>query len=278
MVPFGLAERPARRTSARCSRGCGRASAPTTGCCSGAAASGAGWTRSRRSGPSSGWPPEGRPVHLFFLGVERPGADRARRPVGAEQAHRLRARARPRGALRALQRGLDPVRGARQLPAARPTSGISAHHDHLEARFSFRTRVLDYLWAGLPMVLTRGDSMADLAERRGLGRTVDPEDDAGFAAACARCWTTASCWRPRAGRVREVAPSFRWEEAARPLIEYCARPPRAARCRAGIRRRWRWPPTASTRASWPTRSPTRAAGRGRAADGPQRGPRARHGA
>ena len=45
--------------------------------------------------------------------------------------------------------------------------------------------MLDYLWAGLPMVLTRGDSMADLAERQALGGTVDPEDDAGFAAACA---------------------------------------------------------------------------------------------
>ena len=29
---------------------------------------------------------------------------------------------------------------------------VSTHHDHLETRYSFRSRVLDYLWAGLPMV------------------------------------------------------------------------------------------------------------------------------
>ena len=99
--------------------------------------------------------------------------------------------------------------------------GISAHHDHLEARFSFRTRVLDYLWAGLPMVLTRGDSMADLAERQELGRTVEPEDSEGFAAACAALLDDRGLRERTAERVRAVAPSFRWSEAARPLVDFC---------------------------------------------------------
>jgi hypothetical protein len=99
--------------------------------------------------------------------------------------------------------------------------GISAHHDHLEARFSFRTRVLDYLWAGLPMVLTRGDSMADLVERRGLGATVAAQDSEGFAAACAGLLDDPEHRAATAERVREVAHSFRWEQVARPLVDYC---------------------------------------------------------
>jgi glycosyltransferase involved in cell wall biosynthesis len=34
--------------------------------------------------------------------------------------------------------------------------GVSTHLDHVETAFSFRTRILDYLWAGLPVVATGG--------------------------------------------------------------------------------------------------------------------------
>ena len=48
--------------------------------------------------------------------------------------------------------------------------GVSAHRDHLEARYAHRTRLLDYLWAGLPVVATRGDALAELVDRERLGR------------------------------------------------------------------------------------------------------------
>ncbi len=50
--------------------------------------------------------------------------------------------------------------------------GVSTHLDHVETEFSFRTRILDYLWAGLPVVATGGDSFAELIDERGVGRTV----------------------------------------------------------------------------------------------------------
>ena len=39
--------------------------------------------------------------------------------------------------------------------------GVSTHLDHVETAFSFRTRILDYLWASLPTVATAGDSFAE---------------------------------------------------------------------------------------------------------------------
>ena len=54
---------------------------------------------------------------------------------------------------------------------------VSTHLDHIETRYSFRSRVLDYLWAGLPMVLTAGDVLADEVAEAGLGVTVPAEDD-----------------------------------------------------------------------------------------------------
>jgi glycosyltransferase involved in cell wall biosynthesis len=162
---------------------------------------------------------EGRDIHLFFLGVD-PGADRKLIASGAEEVIAY-----------SRERGLDGTNvhfnpgwvpyEERQNYLHEADLGISAHHDHLEARFSFRTRVLDYLWAGLPMVLTRGDSMADLVELRGLGATVDAGDSEGFADACAHLLDDPDRRAGIARRVREVAPSFRWEHAARPLVDYC---------------------------------------------------------
>ena len=47
--------------------------------------------------------------------------------------------------------------------------GISTYYNNLETRYSFRTRILDYLWCELPMVLTKGDFMAEMVEKEGLG-------------------------------------------------------------------------------------------------------------
>jgi glycosyltransferase involved in cell wall biosynthesis len=163
---------------------------------------------------------EGRRVHLFFMGVSRPTTEPNAVPSTAEQAIAYARERGLEGSCVHFNPGWVPYeeRGSHLSEA---DLGISAHHDHLEARFSFRTRVLDYLWADLPMVLTRGDSMADLAEREGLGETVEPEDDAGFAAACTRLLDDPARLTAVAERVRALAPSFTWEQAAQPLVDYC---------------------------------------------------------
>jgi glycosyltransferase involved in cell wall biosynthesis len=46
---------------------------------------------------------------------------------------------------------------------------LCTYGDHLETRFAFRTRVLDCFWAGLPVVCTGGDDLAQRVERDGLG-------------------------------------------------------------------------------------------------------------
>ena len=100
--------------------------------------------------------------------------------------------------------------------------GVSTHFDHVETEFSFRTRILDYLWAGLPVVATGGDSFADLIEDRGLGVTVPPEDVDALEAALYQCserpTPCASC-RTGGGRVAPTSTagprcSSRWSSSA----------------------------------------------------------------
>jgi glycosyltransferase involved in cell wall biosynthesis len=169
-------------------------------------------------------------VHLVFLGMKRPSI---------EPGHASAAAARARSAAREL--GLDGhrvhfhedwvpyrERGRWLLEA---DLGVSAHLDHLESRFSFRTRVLDCLWASLPVVCTSGDALGDLVQRRGLGLTVAAGDGAGFAAACSALLDDDE----RRDRIRraasETAAELTWPRVAEPLIGYCERapdlPPRA---------------------------------------------------
>jgi glycosyltransferase involved in cell wall biosynthesis len=58
--------------------------------------------------------------------------------------------------------------------------GVSIHGDHIETHFAFRTRNLDYLSAGLPILSTRGDVFADLLETSGAGITVAAYDRAAL--------------------------------------------------------------------------------------------------
>jgi glycosyltransferase involved in cell wall biosynthesis len=158
----------------------------------------------------------GRDVHLFFLGVDRPSSDPSRVPSAAEAAIEFARERGLEGTRVHFKEGWTPYaeRAAYLLDS---DVGVSAHHDHLEARFSYRTRVLDYVWAGLPAVTTGGDSVAELVERERLGETVPPGDDEGFAVACARMLDSP----PSA---RGSAPA--WPVAARPLIDFCLDPER----------------------------------------------------
>ena len=108
--------------------------------------------------------------------------------------------------------------------------GVSLHHDHLETELSFRTRVLDYLWARLPVVCTEGDVLADLVAANDLGIVVAPGDVVGVAAA-ARCHGCCQSRRERASRRSRSAADAdrrRWSEVTAPLLEACAAPRLAA--------------------------------------------------
>jgi glycosyltransferase involved in cell wall biosynthesis len=100
---------------------------------------------------------------------------------------------------------------------------VSAHFDHVETRYSFRSRVMDYLWAARPMVLTRGDVLADELERAGLAATASPGDPRGLEDALARMIASP----PAAAAFAPVASRYRWESVAQPLVEFCLSPRRA---------------------------------------------------
>lgn len=46
----------------------------------------------------------------------------------------------------------------------------------METRFSYRTRILDYIWCNLPIVASEGDVFSQIVKEHGLGITVPTND------------------------------------------------------------------------------------------------------
>jgi glycosyltransferase involved in cell wall biosynthesis len=104
--------------------------------------------------------------------------------------------------------------------------GVSAHVNHVETQYSFRTRMLDYLWAGLPMLCTEGDTLGDLVRERRLGVAVPERSPEAVADAVVRLASPdfrAEC----SARVRATAAEYSWTRCATPLARYCSSPWRA---------------------------------------------------
>ncbi len=112
--------------------------------------------------------------------------------------------------------------------------GVSTHFDHLETAFSFRTRILDYLWASLPIISTDGDTFADIIRDNDLGRVVPPEDVDALAAAIEELLYDAEARERIAANVAAYARDHTWEHSLRPLVEFCKHPAPAADRLEGI--------------------------------------------
>ena len=111
-------------------------------------------------------------VKLVFLGRKHPDLSSM---AMAERAETLARELGVLGETVLFHDGWIPYRErGRYLRAA--SAGVSAHFNSVETRFAFRTRLLDYFWAGLPTVTTEGDVLAELVEQEELGQTVPPGD------------------------------------------------------------------------------------------------------
>ncbi len=168
-------------------------------------------------------------IRLFFLGTRHPGVDE----MGiVREAFDLATSLGLEGREVVFNDTWVPYdrRGAYLVEA---DAGVSTHHVHVETTFSFRTRILDYLWAGLPMVVTEGDGFAELIEAEGLGLVVPANDGDALADALTRVLADSpevAGWRANVARVRE---RFTWSVVLQPLLEAVENPRRAADATAG---------------------------------------------
>jgi glycosyltransferase involved in cell wall biosynthesis len=107
--------------------------------------------------------------------------------------------------------------------------GVSTHHEYVENQFSFRTRLLDYVWAGLPMIVSGGDSASEeLVRPYRLGTVVPPGDVGALARAITDMLEISDLRETYRSRFDHVREHLTWERAVEPLAAFCRRPQPAA--------------------------------------------------
>jgi glycosyltransferase involved in cell wall biosynthesis len=104
---------------------------------------------------------------------------------------------------------------------------LSAHAEHLESRFAYRTRVLDCFWAGLPVVCSSGDDLAERVALEDLGAVALPEDHVAMAAALELVLDRGREYY--AAQLRAAAERQTWRRVAEPLARWIATPAPAKR-------------------------------------------------
>jgi glycosyltransferase involved in cell wall biosynthesis len=161
-------------------------------------------------------------VKLFFLGVRHPGSGEA----GMEMTQRAVELAdelgvRDRNVF--FNFGWTPYaeRAGFLLEA---DIGVSAHFDTVETRYAFRTRLLDYFWARLPTITTRGDVLGDLVGNESLGLTVADSDVEGWIGAIEHLLDDEAASRAARQKLEEVRLSYAWPAVVEPLAALIERP------------------------------------------------------
>jgi glycosyltransferase involved in cell wall biosynthesis len=161
---------------------------------------------------------ERRPkLQLVFMGVA------SNHPAGAAAAEAAKSLAAELGALNRVVHFHDWIpyadRGAWLTEAS---CAITAAEEHLETRFAYRTRLLDCFWAGLPVVCTSGDDLAERVEREGLGAVAPPGDVEALAVALEQVLETGR--NAYSGALRAAAQQQTWPIVAQPIIRWISQP------------------------------------------------------
>lgn len=158
-------------------------------------------------------------LQLVFLGTRHPNPAIPVMPMQA-QAEQLARELDVYGKQVIFQEGWVPYE---ELPAyfLDADVGVSAHSNTLETRFSFRTRILHYLWAGKPVITTRGDVLADLILEYKAGVVVDYHDEQAWVDALLQL-NDANFYANCQLGVRQLATHYTWTQVTQGLHQLCA--------------------------------------------------------
>ena len=101
--------------------------------------------------------------------------------------------------------------------------GVSIHQATLESRFASRSRILDCIWAGLPVISTEGDPLSDMLAQRGLGRTVPPDRPDALAETILKMLADDGLRRRVAAQAQGIREEFAWSRSVEPIASFLGR-------------------------------------------------------
>ncbi len=135
---------------------------------------------------------------------------------------RVEARCRELGWWGSRVQTLDWVPAERRYDLLRDVDLLVApHRPSLETRLSLRTRFLDALAAGCPVVTSEGGAMSRLLAEERAGWVAPPADAEALAQALAQALDDPTARRDGA---RRLVARFHWDHVLAPLVAFCRDP------------------------------------------------------
>jgi len=147
-------------------------------------------------------------------------------PEGTPQRlmRRVEARCRERGWWGSRVRAIDWVPAERRYDLLRDVDVLVApHRPSLETRLAMRTRFLDALAAGCPVVTSEGGTLSRLLQEADAGWVVPPGEPEALAAALRDALAEPERHAPGAAA---LALRLGWHFAMEPLVAFCREPRR----------------------------------------------------
>ncbi len=161
-------------------------------------------------------------ARLYFMGASHPDA-RIQNVNMPEQAIRL---SQELGLFdRTIFFGDWAPYEARGLYLQEADLSVVLYEDHIETRFAFRTRLLDCIWAGLPVVTNGGDELSELMVKEGLGVRVPSGDASALARAIKNGADGSGLHKTQPKMAWEnLRSEFRWGKVVAPILAFCQDP------------------------------------------------------
>jgi hypothetical protein len=98
--------------------------------------------------------------------------------------------------------------------------GVSIHLATLESRFASRARILDCLWAGLPVLSTSGDPLSEMLAQRKLARAVPPNDPNTLATTILEMLADDGLRHQVVEQAPGLREEFAWSRAVLPIARF----------------------------------------------------------
>ncbi|MNM73275.1 hypothetical protein D3C81_849960 [compost metagenome] len=101
--------------------------------------------------------------------------------------------------------------------------GLSLHENHVETRYAFRTRILDYLWCNLPVISNGGDTLSEIILKNKVGEVIPTNSPSQLAFAIKKL-LESSVRREISDNFQRVGNDLHWNTTTKPLIKFCEEP------------------------------------------------------
>lgn len=114
----------------------------------------------------------------------------------------------------------------RQFLLSEADVGVTLHYSSIETRYSIRTRIMDYFWAGLPVLVTIGDITSEWVQKYEVGAVVNPQNvEEVTNKLIDLLGTRKENFKSAFEKIRQ---DLEWSKQVEPLKRYCVEHERAA--------------------------------------------------